>query len=181
MSIVTVSSARSTPVLGVLVVVLLGASGLVACGDEPSPGHSRDAAIYTSMIRWIVDNHPPEMDDSGGMPTVYIEPLGDGLPLQVQVEVIDLLTDEVTLRFTDRREEAVANDDDLRPVAPGSILVGLAPVPTGDPVVVRGEVYRSVDEIDAYLMTVGTRADDVWDVVGTPEAVPAEGLALVTD
>ena len=165
--------------LGVVVVALV----LAGCGGPSSDEQDRDSAIYAAMIRWFVTTHPPAaMQDPDDLPTVYIEPLGaDEVPIEIQVEVIDLLADFVVVRFTDEREESVEESVDGQPVHDGSILIGLAPIPTGEAVAVRGEVYRSADEISGYLVTVEHLGSGRCGVTGTPIDVPVEGLAPVAD
>ncbi len=158
--------------------------GLLAasCAETTTPEENREAAIQTTVIRWIADKHPPAAPENPDeVPVVFIESLStDGIPIEVQVEIIDRLVDEMTIRFTDSRAEAVDDADAALAVRDGSILVGLGPIPDGSDPAVRAEIYRSLDDISGYIVEIESNGGR-WVVEGEPEETPAEGLIVAED
>lgn len=144
----------------------------VAC-TEPSPSETREAAVYEELIRWVIATAQP--GDGDGPPRLFVESVTDSeIPLEVQVETISRLGDDADLRFIDDREEAVA-DDEMATVDDEGLLVGLGAVPPDPPVVVRLEIYRSVEDTVAYLVEL-TGSGEQWRISGTPEPVIVEDL-----
>jgi hypothetical protein len=77
-------------------------------------------------------------------PIVYVAPLGNDkpIPLNVQVAVVDSVADAAVLRFVDKAEQAINQDDDTEPVIDDAVLVRLGEVPeSGASVNVPGELY----------------------------------------
>jgi hypothetical protein len=153
-----------------------------SCAETASPEENRDAAVYTTVVRWVMNEFPTApTENPDDLPVVFIEPLTiDTIPIEVQVAMIDNLVDDATVRFTDTRAAAVDEGDPAQPVRAGSILIGLGAIPDGSDLAIRAEVYLSLDEIAGYIIAV--EFDGVgWNIEGEPEAAPAEGLIVVED
>lgn len=154
---------------------LVGALALTACSPS-SPEHERDAAVYESIVRWLMDRDIPPPDE----PPLHLffEELGnETIPLEVQVELIERLEEDANVRFIDAREEAVDADDPAMPVHDGGALVGLGAVPADGPPSVRVDVYRSVEQASAYRFELsGSGAN--WRISGEPELLPPEDLMI---
>jgi hypothetical protein len=160
------------------------ALGIIAasCAETASPQENREAAIYTTVIRFSMAAHPPAAPENPDeLPAVFVESLTpDIIPIEVQVEVIDRLVDEASIRFTDSRAEAVDEDDPTQPVQAGSILIGLGAIPDGSQPVMRVEIYQSLEIVHGYLVAVVPDGVD-WKLDGEPEVTEAEGLIVVED
>lgn len=160
-------------VVAAVVSFALAASLAGAACTEPSQSDTREAAVYEELLRWVIETERP--GDGDGPPSLFVDSATDSeIPLEVQVEVIDRLGDDADVRFIDDREEAVT-DDELAPVHDEGVLVGLGAVPTGPPVIVRLEVYRSVEDTAAYLVELAG-SDEAWRISGTPQPVIVEDL-----
>jgi hypothetical protein len=171
------SSLRRPRFLVALVAILLIAP---ACSTGPTGEDDRDAAVYAAVVRWL-------LTDEGGAPgfvpfgpdddrPVFIEPIDpDGIPLEVQVGVIERLEDLAELRFVDTREEALDETEPTAPVHSDGVLLGLGSISEESPPTVRGERYRDESDVDAYRFTM-SRESGEWTVAGEPEAVEPESL-----
>ena len=161
---------RSAP-LGVRVLAVLALLGLAAAGCDGDDGDAGadgvdEAGVYAAIIRAAA----PERAD-GGTPVVYLSPHGDSaqLPLETQVEIIERVGDEVTVRFVDTDEEAIDHDADDDAVLDGGVLLRVGDVPEGgSPVSVTAERISSRSERAAVDYTVSppvTPDDDEWTAV----------------
>lgn len=106
------------------------------------------------------------------LPTVFVEPLGDGfvIDLRVQAKVVSNLEAVAEVRFIDDRIEAVDTDEPGRPVKPNGLLVGLGPLVQASETERTVQVRRYVDDrhhVDR-LATV-TASGASWTVVLSDE------------
>lgn len=157
----------------------LVALGLISgCTDGGEAEETtRDAAIYRSVIVDVVDRSGVELDETEGLPVLFIESLSpDGIPLQVQVGVVGGLVEEYEIRFIDHLDEAVENDLPTVPVRAGSLLIGLGDIDIDGTAEVHSELYRQLDDVRGFSYTLTRIDDDRWDVVGSPLDVEPEGL-----
>ena len=147
------------------------------CVDNADSDNTiRDTAVYRAVIVDVVDRSGVDLDSSDELPTLFIEAFdADGIALEVQVEIINDLTEQYDVRFVDDREEALAPDLEDLPVRPNSLLIGLGPIVHDGTIDVRSELYVNSDEIRAYRYTLAGR-DDRWDLVGAPEEIRPEGF-----
>lgn len=154
----------------------VGAVTLAGCGDGDDDARPGQADAYTVVLDWLLARPEAGFGDDCGDEVVFVEGLGpDGIPLDVQVQLIDHYTDEVELRFIDSREEAVDEAEETQPVHDDCVLVGLGIVPDGSVIEVRGELYQRRDHVLGFrfdLVTGGQR----WNMVEDPTPVDAEGL-----
>lgn len=143
---------------------------------------ARDASIYQSVIADVVDQSDGDVETSEDLPVLFIEAFdADGIPLEVQVEVVAGLVERYEVRFIDDRDEAIEVDLDGEPVRAGSFLIGLGPIVLDRAANVRSELYLSNDEVRAYRYTLTVGQDDIWEVVvGSPEQVEPEGFVSVS-
>jgi hypothetical protein len=149
---------------------LIALGTLAACtgrGDNSKPEEDRAAAVYGAMILAVAGGH--QADET--LPVVFAVPRSDAksIPLPVQAAVVDDLADEVSVRFVDDDNEAIDDAVDDRPVKEG-VLLRLGPVPpTGDPVEVSADRYRTMT--DQELLTLLVRSNgDTWSARVIAEA-----------
>lgn len=174
---VAMAAWSSIRVCGALVVVICSAP-LIGCGTT-SPEEVRAADAYTTVVRWLLEN------ESGSEPdpevALFFESLtADEIPLEVQVEMIGLLSEFENVRFIDEHEEAVDIDLVGFPVHDDGLLIALGAIGPDDPPVVRAEIYRSSDEISAFRFTL-VESGSGWRVDADPEVIPVEELTGVPD
>jgi hypothetical protein len=69
-------------------------------------------------------------DDERELPTVYVEPLGDGyvIDLGTQAGVVKNMESIAVIRFIDHRAEAIDKKEAGEPVREGGMLLGLGPL-----------------------------------------------------
>lgn len=135
-------------------------------GDDPV-----DAAGYTAVL----DEFLPPVPLDGYRPVVFVARLDeDPFALTDQVAMIATVEEDFDLRFVDNIDAAVDdNDADASPRDDG-LLFGIGTIPSTAPHVVRVEIYKAADRVDAYKVTLTIR-DGVWQV-DTSEPVDPEVL-----
>lgn len=155
--------------------------GLAGCtnGTEVDTT-ARDAAIYRTVIADIVDRSGVALDASEDLPVLFIEAFdADGIPLEVQVELVSSFIDEYEIRFIDDRDEALELDVADLPVRVNSVLIGLGPIVLGGSAELRSELYLNANDVRAYRYTV-SGSEDRWQLVGDPETIEPEGFVSVS-
>jgi hypothetical protein len=142
--------------------LLVALGALVACtgdGDASKPEEDRMVAVYGAVILAVTGGRQPGETP----PVVFAVPRSDAkaIPLPVQAALVDDLSKEVSVRFVDDDSEAIDGTVDDRPVKEG-VLLRLGPVPpTGDPVEVSADRYRTTT--DQELLTLLVRSNgDTW-------------------
>jgi hypothetical protein len=136
------------------IVALIGL-GLIGCSGDESGDEVRVADAYADAVQVVVTHaEPPETSDEG-MLVVWIYPLLDGSPidLEVQVEMLDELDDFAEVRFADSFDEAVEDAEDDPSVLDDGVAVGL------------GAFEPPSDEIVASLFVTGDRQPSDFLVV----------------
>jgi hypothetical protein len=145
-------------------------AGAVDAGARPAD--ARLAAIYGAVILAVGGEHPVGEEP----PVVFVVPRSDAkaIPLPVQAAVVDELDGEVSVRFVDEDDEAIDGSVDGRPVKEG-FLLRLGPVaPTGDPVEVIVDRYRSVADQESFELSA--RSDGQrWSARLIDSGPPASG------
>lgn len=139
--------------------------------EAPEP----DADAYHAALATVLDGAPPAEGED--RPVVYLVPLDDGIGIETQAAVIESFVDAYDVRFVDDLGAAVDQEDPVRPPRDDAMVLGLGSIDREPPHLVRLERYRSVDDIDASLLTLEFD-DEVWLVV-LDDPVPAEVLADV--
>jgi hypothetical protein len=143
--------------------------------------HDRDAAVYRAVINDLVRDQPVETQDPEALPALFIEAFDpEGIPLEVQVEIVADFETRFAVRFLDDRVEATDIELPGSPVRLESLLIGLGPIVGDDTVDVRGELYFSETDIRAYRYTLDEQADGSWSIVDLPEGVDPEGFVITS-
>lgn len=163
--------------IGVSLVLLCGLVA-AACDGGPTPEppsstkvHKPDAEAYSTALATILDDRPVPEDERT---VVFLVPLGDDLGIETQAAVIDSFTESYDIRFVDDLAAAVDGEDPAHPPREEGIVLGIGTIDRVPPHVVRLERYRSVDDVDATLLTLEFRHER-WRVAMTDQ-VPAEVL-----
>lgn len=161
-----------------LATVLVAFGLLTGCANGGESDNTvRDAAIYRAVVVDLVDRSRADLEPSEDLPVLFIEALGvDGIPLQVQVEVVAGFVEQYEIRFIDQFDEAVEVDLPGQPVRPQSLLIGLGDIDVDETAEVHSELYLSVDDIRGFSYTLVGADDGQWDVVGEPVDIEPEGL-----
>jgi len=155
--------------LGLVAAVLFG-----GCRDGTSAEEGSIAGLYSAAVRWLVEE--ANEGESPAPERVFIEAVGEeGIPLEVQAEVVSQLKDVISVRFIDAREEAIVIDEPGDPIRDGGVLLGLGDVTDIDrsPVRLYADRYRDVYDVVAYELLFDRRGG-TWQVTGEPREVPVE-------
>ena len=149
--------------------LVVGAAALTvsSCGDDSSgkDTSSRESDVYAAIVTSVA---AAETADES-TPIVYVAPLGNEkpIPLNVQVAVVDSVADAAVLRFVDKADQAINQDDDTEPVIDDAVLVRLGAVPeSGATVNVPGELYRTKADASPVVYVVNETPDG-WVVAST--------------
>lgn len=116
--------ARSLIVAYVTLIGVAASLLLAACGDA-APGSEREADIYAAVIRALV---PPDDDATMVTREVFIGSGDEGVPLDLQADVLQELNEYEGLRFVDDRAEAV-EDAPPRLVHNQGVYLEIGPIP----------------------------------------------------
>jgi hypothetical protein len=167
---------RATLRRGVVTILVCGAV-LAGCGEDGGTGDRRVVDAYIVVVEWVLAQAEfapdPTLDE---MSPVFVESLGSGeIDLEVQVEIVSHFEPVVNIRFIDTRTEALDEFEAGAPVRDGGLLLGLGPVPVAGPIDIRGEVYRTVDQVVGYRFRVA-RSGQTMVLIEPPERVEPEGL-----
>lgn len=163
-------------------VVTVAALVLVGCPSTAEDDtHDRDAAVYRTVINDIVKDSPVETEDPETLPTLFVESFDpEGIPLEVQVEMVADFEDRFDVRFIDDRVEATDVELPGSPVRPESLLLGLGAIVGEDTVDVRSELYFNETDIRAYRYNLDEQVDGSWSIVNSPEGVDPEGFGITS-
>ncbi len=154
--------------MGAVVLVALAVAG---CDGTKKEESSRDAQVYVATIRDVLAAEPPR-DPAAPLPVVFVVGVGEEkIAAGVQADVTKALDEDAEIRFADKREEALLEDQDDVPVRDNGVLVAVGAVPPDvDPVAVHVEIYRSELDSSKVVLTIGTQSSQ-WTV--TSESVLA--------
>ncbi len=169
------------------VLVVVGSGG---CGERSDDRSERDAAVYSAAIDEVITIHAVPPEDPEAIPVVYVESFDPAvIDLEVQVAVVARFLETYDIRFIDDLAEVIDPDLVDRPVRDDLLLIGLGPIIPGTTdrdVGVRAEVYRDLDHIDAYRITLvfdrpaTDERPEQWVVEGEPETVEPEGFVAAS-
>lgn len=172
-SLATMRTRQLLPVL-----VLLTLVGLTACRDEPNRSTERTVGIVTATIRHVAaqrldpdDTVVPSsslVDDD--LPVVFVVSVGEEqLSAGVQADVASALRDEIDVRFSDARDEAIDADAEMEPVRDDGVLIVLNGVPKlGNPALVTVEIYKTRHEHVKLVFSVVPVGEE-WEITETSE------------
>ena len=169
--------------LWVIATLVLCAGVVASCGsgaDDPATGDGRTAAVYESIISWMLDEEPGVSVDQVPEWVMFVGSRSETqIDLDVQVAVVEALEPRVFVRFIDERSEAVEVDSEDESVRDGGLLLGLGAVAEeGESVEVYVDRYRDAGDVEAWLVTVG-RNETTWEIVGS--ASPTDVRPLPAD
>lgn len=172
-SLATMRTRQLLPVL-----VLLTLVGLTACRDEPNRSAERTVGIVTATIRHVAAQRldpddtaaPSSTIADGDLPVVFVVNVGEEqLSAGVQADVVSALRDEIDVRFSDARDEAIDTAEPMEPVRDGGVLIVLNGVPKlGNPAMVTVEIYKTRNE-HVKLVFSAVPAAEEWEITETSE------------
>jgi hypothetical protein len=157
--------------VGAVVLVALAVAG---CDGTKKEESSRDAQVYVATIRDVLAAEPPR-DPAAPLPVVFVVGVGEEkIAAGVQADVTKALDEDAEIRFADKREEALLEDQDDVPVRDNGVLVAVGAVPPDvDPVAVHVEIYRSELDSSKVVLTIGTQSSQ-WTVTSESVLAPEE-------
>jgi hypothetical protein len=148
---------------------------LASAGCDGTKEHesSRDAQVYVATIRDVLATQPPR-DPAEKLPVVYVVGVGEEkIAASVQADVAQELDEDAEIRFADKREEALLEDQEDAPVRDEGVLLAIGAVaPDANPVDVRVEIYRSEVDSSKVVLTIG-KTSSQWTVT-SESVVPPE-------
>ncbi len=170
---------RALRTIGTVAVVAVGLTACSSGSDDPAAGDGRTAAVYESILHWMIDEEHVVESNERPEWVMFVAPRSEEpIDIDVQVAVVGALDPRIFVRFIDDRTEAVDADSEGEPVRDEGILVGLGAVPQeSDRVEVYADRYRNSDDVEAWTVTV-RRSGDTWELVGDP--APADVRPLTT-
>lgn len=141
-----------------------------SCSSDGGPDPDlRTAGIYEAALRWALetDSRPPP--DDGHLIAVYVAPSdGNSIATEAQLEVVNTMRDEATLRFTDAQVDALEEDLEGRPVKDDGVLVIVGLVADRSPFDLEIEVYLNEVDDRSYVLRMASDGDD-WRVTAATE------------
>jgi hypothetical protein len=84
--------------------------------------------------------------------------------LEVQAAVVEMLEDFATIRFVDKKTEAIDDTADGEPVLDDGVLVLLGAVPAGRSPSIDAERYVDLDDDEHFRISL-ERSDNAWSIV----------------
>jgi len=154
--------------------VVLVALALAGCDGTTKDEASRDAQVYVATIRVVLAAEPPR-DEAAPLPVVYVVGVGEEkIAPSVQADVAQELDKDAEIRFADKREEALLEDQEDVPVRDDGVLVAVGAVPPDvDSVDVHVEIYRSEVDSSKVVLTIGKQSSQ-WAVTSESVVAPEE-------
>ena len=150
---------------------VVGALALTLCtaacsSDTTGPKAVKTADAYSAAIRWYVSTNAATVPTTfaAGPLVVYVAPeSGKAINSETQAAVVkemSSMSDVVTVRFADVRDEVLETDIVELPVKDGAVLLLVGEVKEAvPPVDVTVDVYRSIADSHVYTMTITGSAD----------------------
>lgn len=140
---------------------------LTACTGGGSNTSDRRADIYSAVIRTILadTSHPTISSDT----SVFVGAAHERSPinLEVQADIVAELHELATIRFVDRRVEAIDNSKPNRPVKDNGLLITLGKIPSAaNTVTVNAGRYLNATNTIAYRVTL-KRTKTQWKPIAT--------------
>ena len=154
-------------VAGLVLVVALSGVAAAGCDGSGDDGTSRDAQMYGATIRHVLAEQPPP-SDPGVLPVVYVVGVGETkIAADVQAEVAVELHDDAELRFADKRDEAILEEQEHAPVRDGGVLLAVDELPAESAtMLLHVEIYRSDQDSSMVVLTFARRSSQ-WAVTSS--------------
>lgn len=153
---------------GALVWVIGASLAATSCtSDSPANSSISTAAAYSAAIRWYLDSIDTTATSntiSSGPLIVYVAPeSGKAINPQAQASVVKEMSDMsdiVTVRFADVRDDALQSDIDALPVKDDGVLLLVGEVPNhAAPVDVQVAVYHDSQDTHTFVMKIIASGD----------------------
>ena len=149
------------PAFGAVVAAIAVFAMLSVCG-ESSSSTNRESEIYAAAIRALV---PPEADEEHVSREVFVGQRDDTLPIGLQSDILQDLSEFDHLRFVDESAEALDRDPP-RAVKNGGVYLEFRDVVVG-PRTARVRVLRYVDGDDRRDLVIDfERSGGMWSTSG---------------
>ena len=142
---------------------------LPGCGDDVPAGddpHRRTIEIYTEIIPAVATYQRSDLASEESLEDVVyvVEREGVSISLEVQIDVVNALSDWAEIRFIDELDEAIDSGEPHQPVRANSVLVGLGAVPDGPTsVAVMADRYEYADELITFELELSRRGGE-WQL-----------------
>jgi hypothetical protein len=149
-----------------------------ACSSDGGPAKVSAADAYVAAIRWYLEENPPLPPTTDGQEakalTVYIAPAdGNAIAVGEQADVIAELQDmqdQVVVNFVDVKDDAIQDEDEIKPVkGDGVLLLVGTVVEAPPPVEVQIGVYHDVENELDYVMRIVKKGSAEFDVTAVTE------------
>jgi hypothetical protein len=166
---------RGDAVRRTLVLTATLAVVVTACTGGGSNTSDRRADIYSAVIRTVLaDTSRPKISSDTSVFVVAAHERSP-IPLEVQADIVDELHELATIRFVDRRVEAIDESNPNRPVKNNGVLITLGKIPSGaNTVTVNASRYLNATNTIAYRVTL-ERTKTQWKPISTTR-VPCRDL-----
>jgi hypothetical protein len=139
----------------------------VSCGaGHGSTTDDREIAIYSAVIRAVVTQPAGQTTTTRPHLSVFVVPADERTPisLEVQAGIVDALHSYVTVRFDDKRSEAIDIHSTDKVVHQNGVLLALGRIPAGrDDVTVEVERYERAG-VDRTFRVRLHRTGSTWAV-----------------
>jgi len=139
-----------------------------SCGSGGPNEHERAANIYAAVIQALAPDEPagPGAETEELERVVYAGSLDEErvISLEVQAAVVEMLEDFATIRFVDKKTEAIDDTADGEPVLDDGVLVLLGAVPAGRSPSIDAERYVDLDDDEHFRISL-ERSDNGWSIV----------------
>lgn len=142
-----------------------------SCSSDGGPDPDlRTARIYEAALRWALETGAYPPPDDGHLIAVYVASSdGSSIATEAQLEVVNTMRDEATLRFTDAQVDALDENLEGRPVKGDGVLVIVGLVADRSPIDLEIEVYRNEVDDRSYVLRVAGSGDS-WRVTSAAES-----------
>lgn len=151
---------------------------LPSCTDDASPGEDpqrRAVEIYTAIIPPVATYERSDLsvDEPLDVVVYIVERENVSIGLEVQIDIVNALSDWADIRFIDEFDEAIDTGAENQPVRANSVLVGLGSIPDGTTSVTMGaDRYEYADELLTFELELRRRAGE-WTLTE-----PIEGTRI---
>lgn len=151
----------------ILVLTASVAIVVTACTSGDSNSSDQPAVIYSAVIRVVLADttHPTISSDTSVF--VAAADARSTIPLEVQADIVAELHRLATIRFVDKRNEAIDDSSPTKPVNDNGVLVTLGKVPNrANIVTIKAARYVNAADTVTYRVTL-KRTNTQWKQIAT--------------